>query len=199
MRSIYVLRHSARDNGGAHLNAAGVQLARAIGDRLGPMQCTASSPALRCLETAVALGCAVDEEWDELALPDDDELMLELDRIATYADAVRLVQHGRRIPELASQLSERIHRLIDELQDHQDALLVTHAGVVEVAAAAVCGGSVAELGEGVGYCEGVRMMLHDADAMRDSSELVERSSDGRRSPRRRGWEWRASRIPSVRP
>lgn len=181
MRSIYVLRHSARDNGGVHLNAAGVQLARALGDRLGPMRCTVSSPALRCIETAVALGCTVDAEWDELALPDDDELMQELDRIAAYADAVRLLQHGRRIPELASQLRERIHGLIDELRDHQDALLVTHAGVVEVAAAAVCGGSAAALGEGVGYCEGVRMMLHDTGATRGSSG------------------WSASRISIARP
>jgi len=187
MRSIYVLRHSARDDGAAHLNAAGVQLARALGDRLGPMQRTASSPAQRCLETAVALGCAVDEEWDELALPDDDATMQELDRIATYGDAVRLVRYGRCIPSLASQLRDHIQRLIDELQDHQDALLVTHAGVVEVVAAAVCGESVAELGEGVGYCEGVRMMLHDAD----------RIGDGRRTQAGKVWAWRAFRNSSA--
>jgi broad specificity phosphatase PhoE len=177
MRSIYVLRHSARDSGAAHLNAAGVALAREFGNVLGPMQVVAVSPALRCIETAVALGYAIDAEWDELALPEDEGLMHELDRATTYADAAWLAAHGRHVPAYAAQLRRRIIGAAADLHDHQDALLLTHGGIVEVIAAAVVGAEVGELPGGVGYCEGVRMMLHtDGELQYRAGEVTGRWS-----------------------
>ena len=166
MRSVYVLRHSAREPYDVHLSQAGVRLAREIGESLGPMARVCSSPAQRCIETAVALGFAVQEERDELALPDDDALALELDAIGDFADAVRLSQHGEHVPAYAGRLGEFVRTIVDGLYDHEDALLVTHGGIVEVIAAALAGSASARLGDGAGYCDGVRLMTEDGAAIR---------------------------------
>lgn len=160
MKSIYVLRHSARDPGETHLNAAGVRLARDIGAQLGPMSFVFTSPAQRCIETVVALGFAVQEEVDELALPDDDELMSELDRVHDFAVAFHLVHNGSHVPAFARRLRGFAEQAAARLLDHQDALLVTHGGIVEVVTVALAGESAAErLGSGIGFCDGVRLIM----------------------------------------
>src|SRR5688572_21635913 len=66
MRWLEVRRHSltkkgAARGGGSQLSAEGVALARAVGARLGPFAYVAASPIPRTLETAIAMGFAVDE------------------------------------------------------------------------------------------------------------------------------------------
>ena len=161
MKSIYVLRHSARDSGETHLNAEGVQLARDAGAQLGPMTLVLTSPAQRCIETVVALGCAVQEETDELALPDEDEdLMFELDRVHDFADAIHLVRNGRHVPAYARSLRRFVEQAAVGLLDHQDALLMTHGGIIEVLTVEMAGEvAAASLGSGIGFCEGVRFVI----------------------------------------
>ncbi len=167
MRSIYVVRHSAREPHEPHLSLPGVRMARAQGELLGPMARVCSSPALRCIETVVALGCAVQEECDALALPDDDALAMEFDLIGSFADAVRQIEHGTYMPAYARSLRTFVESIAEELYDHEDALLVTHGGVVEVLTALLAGAdATAKLGMGVGFCDGVRLII-DNDGVSD--------------------------------
>jgi broad specificity phosphatase PhoE len=65
MRWLEVRRHSLTKKGdvrgnGSHLSQAGVDLARRVGAEIGAVGFVAASPIPRTLETAVAMGYAVD-------------------------------------------------------------------------------------------------------------------------------------------
>src|SRR5215471_19815319 len=66
MRYLEVRRHSFTKKGdgrgrGSHLSRAGVEAARAVGAELGPVAYVAVSESPRTLETAIAMGVAVDD------------------------------------------------------------------------------------------------------------------------------------------
>jgi hypothetical protein len=65
MRIIQIRRHSYTKKGeargrGSHLSAEGVALAREIGSQIGPFDLVLTSHSPRTLETAIAMGFAVD-------------------------------------------------------------------------------------------------------------------------------------------
>jgi hypothetical protein len=71
MRTIEIRRHSYTKKGeargrGSHLSAEGVALAREIGSQIGPFDLVLTSQSPRTLETAVAMGFAVDEQLEAL-------------------------------------------------------------------------------------------------------------------------------------
>src|SRR6476646_1675384 len=66
VRHVEVCRHSftKKDSGrrhGSHLSSEGVAAARAVGMRVGPATYVVASEAPRTLETAIAMGYAVDD------------------------------------------------------------------------------------------------------------------------------------------
>jgi len=66
MRSLELRRHSFTKKGlsrghGSHLSVEGVRAARRLGEGLGTFDYVVASTSPRTLETAVAMGCAVDE------------------------------------------------------------------------------------------------------------------------------------------
>src|SRR4051794_1373355 len=69
MRHLEVRRHSLTKKGqapgrGSHLSADGVALARAVGTEIGPVAYVLTGTLPRTLETAVAMGYAVDGTVD---------------------------------------------------------------------------------------------------------------------------------------
>jgi hypothetical protein len=69
MRWLEVRRHSLIKKGlargrGSHLSAQGVALARAVGAKLGPIAHVLTSTTPRAVETAIAMGLAVDDTVD---------------------------------------------------------------------------------------------------------------------------------------
>src|SRR5437868_14135501 len=67
MRLLEVRRHARRERPAQHLSQRGVEMARRLGKQLGPFDRVVSSPLARCVETAVAMGFAVDEDRPALA------------------------------------------------------------------------------------------------------------------------------------
>lgn len=66
--TLEIRRHSLRKNtGGSQLSQAGVELARKLGDSMGPFAVVATSVVPRARETALAMGFAVDQEMVTLA------------------------------------------------------------------------------------------------------------------------------------
>ena len=66
MRWLEVRRHSLTKKGsargrGSHLSAEGVALARLVGESLGPFSLVVTNASPRAIETAVAMGLAVDD------------------------------------------------------------------------------------------------------------------------------------------
>ena len=71
MRTIEIRRHSFTKKGeqrghGSHLSAEGVAHARRIGEQLGAFDLVLTSQVPRTLETAIAMGFAVDEQLEAL-------------------------------------------------------------------------------------------------------------------------------------
>ena len=66
LRWLEVRRHSLTNKGaargrGSHLSAEGVMLARLVGASLGPFASVVTSASPRAIETALAMGLAVDD------------------------------------------------------------------------------------------------------------------------------------------
>src|SRR6516225_9545510 len=71
MRTIEIRRHAYTKKGegrgkGSHLSPEGVALARQAGGSLGPFDLVLTSPVPRTLETALAMGFAVDDQLEAL-------------------------------------------------------------------------------------------------------------------------------------
>jgi broad specificity phosphatase PhoE len=156
--SVYAFRHSSRERHVAHLNQAGVALARRVGERLGAFAQVYCSPAMRAIETAVAMGYAVTGEREELALPDEKALSRELDTVRRFEDAARLLRAGAHIPAYGGQLRAFVAEAVATLHDHNDLLMISHGGLIEVLALACCPSvRAAHLEPELSFCDGVRL------------------------------------------
>jgi broad specificity phosphatase PhoE len=159
MRVIEHRRHTMRVKPGHHLSQAGVELARAVGEGLGPFDLVITSTLPRAFETAIAMGFAVHEQWAELAsLPDAFEEEVPWD--AGFAGLAAAVRHrpdgvaARCVRELAG-----LHRAIaGRLPEGGRALVISHGAIVEASAVGCRPDWEYALGEpACNYCEGVRL------------------------------------------
>lgn len=162
MRTLEHRRHSLRAPSG-HLSPQGVRLARALGPSLPAFDLVVTSPRTRAVETAVALGFAVDDTDDALAeWPDD--LSDAVERGGFAGAAAWLAQPGN-----ADAVKGYRRVMLDALRavpDGGHGLIVSHLGVVEACVCAVLSSSLdpAALGGCVGVLEGVRLTF-EADRL----------------------------------
>ncbi|MAF13190.1 hypothetical protein CMK11_22275 [Candidatus Poribacteria bacterium] len=167
MRYLEVRRHSARVKPSQHLSREGVDLARRIGATRGPFARVFTSPVTRAIETAVAMGFAIDEDLPALGT---DHLPIVGPEVnfdggfLAWATAART--GGETVPYVRSQ-ADLWHRVATALDDGEAALLIGHEGIME-------GGAVgclpdedhAAWGPMCGFCEGVRLR-HDGQRFAD--------------------------------
>src|SRR5688572_23391945 len=66
MKYLEVRRHSVRSQAGQHLSQEGVNLARKVGNDMGPFDVVVTSTLPRAFETAIAMGFAVDKQDEQL-------------------------------------------------------------------------------------------------------------------------------------
>lgn len=156
-RFLEVRRHSARAKPGQHLSREGVALARRVGQGLGPFALVVTSSKLRAVETAVAMGFAIDREIEELS-----ELGKgveeEVDWDAGFAAFARVLPRQGATAQFAARLAGLWAKLVEEVPEGGTVLVVTHGGIVEAGALGCLPTSpVAERGSCCGFCEGVRL------------------------------------------
>ncbi|HEX5505111.1 MAG TPA: phosphoglycerate mutase family protein [Thermomicrobiales bacterium] len=169
MRTIEVRRHSQRVRPGQHLSQWGVTLARRVGAELGPFDRVVTSPLPRCVETAVAMGFAVDVARAQLAGDDGQGETFpgaaEVDWAAGYAGFARLLGRNSALADFCGAQAEIWRSIARALPDGGRALIVGHGGAFLTGAAIVCRPRAdhAAWGAGNGYCEGVRLRF-DGDA-----------------------------------
>ena len=157
MAYLEIRRHSKRERPSKHLSQEGVLLARQVGRRMGAFERVVSSSAWRCVETAVAMGFAVDEVRDDLhmdradgGLPAD---VLELSRFEEFAEAVA---GGGRVKKFAEDLRDTWADVARSLGRGGRGLIVGHGAMIELGAiAALPGSDHARWGKGLAVCEGV--------------------------------------------
>lgn len=169
MRYLEVRRHSKRVRPGQHLSRWGVALARRVGAGLGPFDRVVTSPLPRCVETAVAMGFAVDETiaalagWDGLgeSFPQADEM----DWSAGWAGMAALVRQGGPLATFAAEQAAAWRAVVRTLPKGGRALLIGHGGAFLSGAAISLrpGADYGSFGSGSSYCEGIRVAFDGFD------------------------------------
>ncbi len=163
MKVLEFRRHSKRTIPSPHLNQEGIDKARKIGEELGEYDLIGSSYAPRAIETAVAMGYAVDEIYDELSMTPDyieDEVVWGMN-FSEFADVIK--KEGKTydyVKEMANFLLE----LAKKLPDNGSALLVSHGGLIElVAIGSFPKEDYSSWGKYLGTCEGVKIYIKDGN------------------------------------
>lgn len=164
-REVEVRRHSKRERPGQHLTRAGVALARGIGFSAGPFDLVVASPIARCIETAVAMGYAVDVVDERLAGPDGAgetfPQMNEVNWAEGRASLAALIDRDGSCAAFARAQAAIWLEALARLPDAGRALIVTHGGAFLDGAALVLRPDALDLrsGQVSGYCEGVRLQF----------------------------------------
>jgi broad specificity phosphatase PhoE len=169
MKELEVRRHAFTKKGaakgkGSTLSPEGVRLARQVGAEMGPFAYVVASLVPRTLETALAMGFAVDEliemgrgGWEEATaeiaqqpLRSDDDLYLK------YVDRFPA---GGAVAEVGRQQAAIWEYAMSRTGDGQAALVVSHGGLIEPALVAALppDWDHSRWGRGFQQCEGVRL------------------------------------------
>jgi len=157
MKTIEIRRHSMRSKPGDHLNQPGVTLARLVGENLGPFDRVVTSTLPRAIETAIAMGFAVDE-LNELMSGYDDDVEREAPWPLSLAGYAEVVSKGGAAARYANQLAAIYAKLADYLLDSRAALVINHGGILELGAVACLPDADHVLwGSHFECCEGIRL------------------------------------------
>ena len=161
MKSIEIRRHYIRSKPGDHLNQPGVTLARLVGQNLGPFDRVVTSTLARAIETAIAMGFAVDE-LNELMSFHGSDVDREAPWPLSFAGYAEVVRNGGAAARYAHQLLEVYRKLANYLPDGRAALVVNHGGIAEMGAVA-CLPSADHFAWGSHFecCEGIRLFWED--------------------------------------
>ncbi|MHA1200486.1 MAG: histidine phosphatase family protein [Candidatus Heimdallarchaeaceae archaeon] len=130
MKIIELRRHSIRDSPFPHLNQRGVEKARRVGDTFGDFKHVISSNAPRSLETAVAMGYAVDKVMEEISMTPE-EIEKEVTWGMDFDQYSEVVKQGSKTAEYASQMALFIKDIANMLAENESALLVSHGRVYQ--------------------------------------------------------------------
>lgn len=165
MRWLEVRRHSLTKKGtargrGSHLSADGVALARRVGAELGTFGYVLTSTSPRAIETALALGYAVDDAVhmasgyvpDEVAHHDQ---WTWPQPYVTYAD---LISRGGGLAAVAQAHREIWTMAVTAVPEGSGALVVSHGGGIEPAlVSCLPQAEHASWGLPFGHCDGARL------------------------------------------
>jgi broad specificity phosphatase PhoE len=161
MKTIEIRRHSIRAKPGDHLTHQGVQLARLVGENLGPFDRVVTSTLPRAIETAIAMGFGVDE-YVELMSSYGREVEREAPWPLSCAGYAEVVRGGGAAAQYAHQLVAVYSRLANFLMDGRAALVVNHGGVLELGAVACLpDADHTAWGSHFDYCEGLRLFWEE--------------------------------------
>lgn len=152
-----VRRHSNRAKPGHNLSREGVARARALGEGHPPVDLVITSPLPRAVQTAVAMGFPVDDEWRALAEMADaaGDIVAWDAGFAAWSAAVRAggapAAFARAQAALYAEAAKRIPA-------GGRGLIVSHGGLVEAGAiGAVPDQDLSPFGAGLSPLEGVRL------------------------------------------
>jgi broad specificity phosphatase PhoE len=165
MRWLEVRRHSLTKKGsargrGSHLSAEGVALARLVGGSLGPFAVVVTSASPRALETAVAMGFAVD---DTVELPSG-YVSGEVDHHGQwrwphpYRSYAELIGRGGGLASVAETHRRIWTSVVAAVPDGAATLVVGHGGGIEPGLVACLPNAGHERWGGpFGPCDGARL------------------------------------------
>ena len=157
MKKLEIRRHSIRNQPGDHLNQTGVTLARRVGQSIGPFDLVVTSTLPRAFETAIAMGFAVDEQFELMSTYGND-VGREAPWPLSLAGYAEVVSKGGAAARYANQLADVYRKLLHYVSDDHAALVINHGGVLEMGAVACLpDADHFSWGSHFDYCEGIRL------------------------------------------
>jgi broad specificity phosphatase PhoE len=165
MRWLEVRRHSLTKKGaargrGSHLSGPGVTLARAVGAGLGPVAYVVTSASPRAIETAIAMGLAVDDtvELPSGYAPGEAGHHDQWSWPRPYVSYAALIRRGSAVAAAAHAQRAVWARAAAGLPDEAAALVVSHGGSIEpTLVACLPDADHGTWGAPLGHCEGARL------------------------------------------
>ena len=165
MRWLEVRRHSLTKKGeprgrGSHLSAEGVALARAVGSRLGGFAHVVTSPIPRTIETAIAMGFAVDDliELPSGYVPGEVERHQQWTWAHPYVRYAELIARDGEMARLAAVGRAVFTEIVNAIPEEAAALVVSHGGTIEpVLVACLPQADHAAWGACFQHCDGARL------------------------------------------
>ncbi len=135
MRILEVRRHSMRNKPGEHLSREGIELAQFIGSKSGPFDLVVTSPIHRAIETAVAMGFAVNETCQVLSELSSD-IFHNSGWPAPFDQLRGLAYQHRNVESFAITQAHAWRDIVCKINDDEQVLIVTHGLFVELGAIA---------------------------------------------------------------
>jgi broad specificity phosphatase PhoE len=169
MGSIEIRRHSYTKKGpergkGSHLSARGVAVAREVGAQMGSFDLVLTSLVPRTLETAIAMGFAVDDQQDVLG----DILPAVLDEIGhhdrwswlePFVHFAQVMATGGPTAQLGASQLEAWMQAMESVGPQSQVLIVSHGRIIEAGLVACFPeGDFAAWGTPFQQLEGVQML-----------------------------------------
>jgi broad specificity phosphatase PhoE len=169
VRWLEIRRHSLTKKGeargrGSHLSAEGVALARAVGAPLDRFACVLTSPLPRAIETAIAMGFAVDDVVDLPSgyVPGEVEHHQQWSWEQPYVQYAELIAGDGALAAVAASLRAALTAVVTSLPEDAAALVISHGGTIEPAlVACLPRADHAAWGGSLGHCEGARLGFAD--------------------------------------
>jgi broad specificity phosphatase PhoE len=197
VRVLDVRRHCLTKKGpgrgrGSHLSAEGVQQARRIGAQLGPYDLVLASHISRTLETALAMGFAVDDQLAVLGdiAPEVWEEIGHQERWAwdePFAVFAQIMARGGATARLGQAQRDTWREALEAVPDGGSVLIISHGRVIEAGLVAcfpnsehATWGAPFQHGEGVQltYAEGCFMQLAFCRPVLDTPIGAKAKTDG---------------------
>jgi broad specificity phosphatase PhoE len=169
MRWLEVRRHSSTKKGeargrGSHLSAEGVALARAVGATMGSYSRVVASLIPRTLETALAMGFAVDDlvEMPSGYIPGEVEHHAGWAWPAPYRRYAELIAQGRGLAAVAAATRALFVDAVAAVPEGAAALVISHGGTIEPGlVACLPDADHGAWGALLGHCAGARLAFED--------------------------------------
>ena len=161
MKILEFRRHTKRSKSSPHINQDGVDKARNLGNKLGKYDLVVSSCAPRAIETAVAMGYAVDEICDEISkTPDsiEDEVVWGLN----FEEFAKVIRKKGKTHEYVQQLADFVLDFSDKIPENGTALMISHGGLLELLTIGCFPNEdYKSWGKYLSTCEGVKIYIKD--------------------------------------
>lgn len=162
MKFLEIRRHSLRNGPHDHLNPEGVALARSVGQHIGPFDLVITSKLSRALETALAMGFAVNEQSTLMSSYGSYDVDKEVPWPQPFSVYTAAIHSKGAAAKYGSKLAKYYRSMLDRVAEGRAALAVNHGGIVEVGVVACLPETDLELWGGpIDYCEGVRLHWED--------------------------------------
>jgi broad specificity phosphatase PhoE len=169
MRWLEVRRHAPTKKGtargrGSHLSAHGVALARAVGAELGPFGSVVTSASPRAIETAIAMGWAVDDTIDMPSgyVPGEVEHHDQWSWPQPYARYAELIANGGGLAAMAAEHRKIWTDAVLSVPEGNGALVVSHGGSIEPTLVnCLPDADHSSWGTAFGHLDGVRLLFEN--------------------------------------